>query len=366
MRFNLFKKNKTESEKKEDNYLTLRIRETVRETPDTVTVYFEQPEPFLDYKPGQFLTLLLEIDGKQERRSYSLCTSPFVDPFPGITVKRLKGGLVSNYINEHFHPGKRVTVMKPLGNFVSDYHSQNKRRYGMVAGGSGITPIMGILKSILVNEPHSETHLLYCSRSEEMIIFKEAIETLHEAYPGRLRVWHQLSQPGPAWAGACGRMDKETIKSFFSNLIESRELETRFFVCGPEGMMATAKTTLRELGASEESILSESFYLEKEVNEPNEALTELVSRPVTIVLEGEEHAFDVEPGKTILEAGLEEGLDMPYSCQSGLCTACRGKLLSGEVSMMEDAGLSEKEIAEGFILCCSSKPSNSEVKVNIE
>lgn len=225
---------------------------------------------------------------------------------------------------------------------------------------------MGILKTILVNEPHSEIHLLYCSRSEEMIIFKETIEELQEANPDRLRVWHQLSQPGPTWSGACGRMDKETIKSFFSTLIQTPDRENRFFVCGPEGMMNTAKTTLRELEVSEKSILSESFYLEKEASEPDEPLAELLSRPITIVLEGEEHAFEVEPGKTILEAGLEEGLDMPYSCQSGLCTACRGKLLSGEVSMTEDAGLSEKEIAEGFILCCSSKPANSEVKVNIE
>lgn len=366
MRFNLFKKNKTESEKKETTYLTLRIRETVQETADTLTVYFEQPEPFLDYKPGQFLTLILEIEGKQERRSYSLCTSPFVDPFPGITVKRLKGGLVSNHINEHFHPGKRVTVMKPIGNFVSDYHSQNKRLYGMVAGGSGITPIMGIIKTVLVNEPQSGIQLLYCSRSEEMIIFKEAIENLQEQYPDRLRVWHQLSQPGPAWAGACGRMDKEIIKTFFSDLTQSREFDSKFFVCGPEGMMATAKTALGDLGISEDTILSESFYLEKEVSQPDDELPELLSRPVTIVLEGEEHAFEVESGKTILEAGLEEGLDMPYSCQSGLCTACRGKLLSGEVSMSEDAGLSENEIAEGYILCCSSKPANSEVKVNIE
>jgi ring-1,2-phenylacetyl-CoA epoxidase subunit PaaE len=366
MLFNLFKKNKEEADTKEDAYLTLRIRETVRETADTLTVYFEQPEPFLDYKPGQFLTLILELNGKQERRSYSLCTSPFVDPFPGITVKRLEGGLVSNHINDQFFPGKRVTVMKPLGNFVSDYHSKNRRIYGMIAGGSGITPIMGIIKTILVNEPLSIVHLLYCSRSQDSIIFNEAIKGLQESNPGKLIVAHQLSQPKEGWEGACGRLDKGKVAAYFAEQLQDPGLESRFFICGPEGMMRSSQDALAELGVPAEAIRTESFYLEKEQTVAEEDTKDLVSRLVTVVLEGEEHAFDVVPGKTILEAGLDEGLDMPYSCQSGLCTACRGRLIAGKVTMDEDAGLSEKEIAEGFILCCSSKPADSEVKVRIE
>ncbi|SEJ39623.1 ring-1,2-phenylacetyl-CoA epoxidase subunit PaaE [Cyclobacterium xiamenense] len=366
MLFNLFKKNKDEGDHKEEAYLTLRIRETVRETPDTLTVYFEQPEPFLDYKPGQFLTLILELNGKQERRSYSLSTSPFVDPFPGITVKRLEGGLVSNHINDQFFPGKRVTVMKPLGNFVSDYHSQNRRLYGMIAGGSGITPIMGIIKTILINEPLSTVHLLYCSRSQDSIIFNEAIEALQKSNPGRLQVSHQLSQPTDGWEGPCGRLDKGRVVGYFKNLLKESGLESRFFICGPEGMMRSSQDALIELGVPREAIRTESFYLDKVEKNTDEETQDLLSRSITVELEGSEHVVDVLPGKTILEAGLEEGLDMPYSCQSGLCTACRGRLIAGKVTMDEDAGLSEKEIAEGFILCCSSKPADSEVKVRIE
>lgn len=365
MLFKLFKKKKDDLEN-DDHYLTLRIRETVQETLDTVTIYFDQPEPIMDYLPGQFLTLIVEIDGKQERRSYSLSTSPFVDPFPGITVKRLEGGLVSNFVNDTFVPGKRVTVMKPLGNFTSDYHSHNKRKYGMFAGGSGITPIMGIIKSVLVNEPKSTVHLLYCSRSQDMIIFDKELKALEEKFPDKLFVTHNLTQPKPGWEGAEGRLSQEKVTEFFTTHFDSFLENQRFFICGPEGMMKTAQEGLSNMDVKKEFIHSESFYLEKEESAEEENLGAVVNRPIKLILEGEEYTFDVEPGKTILEAGLDEGLNIPYSCQSGLCTACRGKLLSGEVKMEEDAGLSENEIKEGYVLCCSAKPTNSEVKIQID
>src|SRR5690606_31004823 len=132
-------------------------------------------EPYLDYKPGQYLTVLLDVDGKQERRSYSLCTSPYVDPYPGITVKRVKDGVISNYLNDRLRPGKSLEIMKPTGNFTVDFHSQNRHHYVVVTGGSGITPIMGIIKSVLVNEPLSRISILYCSRAEDQIIFNEQL-----------------------------------------------------------------------------------------------------------------------------------------------------------------------------------------------
>lgn len=365
MLFKLFK-NKKDALDKEDHYLTLRIRETVQETSDTVTIYFDQPEAIMEYLPGQFLTLIVEIGGKQERRSYSLSTSPFIDPFPGITVKRLEGGLVSNFVNDTFVPGKRVTVMKPLGHFVSDYHSHNQRKYGMFAGGSGITPIMGIIKSILVNEPKSTVHLLYCSRSQDVIIFDKKLKGLVEKYPDKLYVTHNLTKPQPGWDGAIGRLDQGKVSDYFNAHFNSFSENQRFFICGPEGMMKTAQDSLSTLEVKKEFIRSENFHLEKEVNLEEGSLQGVVNRPIKILLEGEEYTFDVSPGKTILEAGLDEGLNMPYSCQSGLCTACRGKLLSGEVKMDEDAGLSENEIKEGYILCCSAKPTNSEVKIQID
>jgi ring-1,2-phenylacetyl-CoA epoxidase subunit PaaE len=367
--FNLFKKKKEENNKG-DQYLSLKIREVVKETPDTVTIFFEQPEPYLDYKAGQYLTVILDVNGKEERRSYSLCTSPFVDPYPGITVKRVSGGLVSNYLNDQIRPGKTIEIMKPLGNFVSEYHSKNKRNFVMIAGGSGITPIMGITKSVLVNEPESKVTLLYCSRSEDQIIFKNELEKLEEKYDGRLMVIHNLSKPLDSWTGLKGRLDAEKIKDVLDSTVELGKDTNRFYVCGPEGLMKTGIETLKQLGIPDERIMEESFYsdLDAKEQEMKEAglLSPELTREVEVIVEGESFTFEVPAGKTILEAGLDEDVDMPYSCQSGLCTACRGRLISGKVDMIEDAGLSESEIAEGYILCCSSKPASSDIKINIE
>lgn len=367
--FNLFKKKKDEP-KKGDQYLSLKVREVVKETPDTVTIYFEQPEPYLDYKPGQYLTVILEIDGKEVRRSYSLCTSPFVDPHPGITVKRVDKGLVSNYLNDHIRPGKTINIMKPLGNFTLDFHSKNARQLVMIAGGSGITPIMGIAKSLLINEPQSKVSLLFCSRSEEGIIFKKALENLESQYGPRFQVTHQLSKPSASWTGSKGRLNHTVLANYLDSAIDKNAEATHFFLCGPEGMMEIAMDLLAERKENPERIHKESFYSDLDAKEKSMQasgqLAPSLTRDIEVVLEGKTHHFDVPAGKTILEAGLDKDLDMPYSCQSGLCTACRGRLVSGKVDMIEDAGLSPSEIAQGYILCCSSKPASDNIKIIIE
>lgn len=373
--FNLFKKKKEENHKG-DQYLSLKVREIVKETPDTVTVFFEQPEPFLEYKPGQYISLILELGGKEVRRSYSLCTSPFVDPHPGITVKRVKGGLVSNYINDQLRPGKTIEIMKPLGHFTTDFHSKNKRHFVMIAGGSGITPILGIAKSALINEPESKVTILYCSRSEEEIIFKNQLEKLQNQYStadgntSRLKVVHNLSKPSSAWTGLSGRLDVKKVKDTltFNDIPEG--MSSIYFVCGPEGLMDIAFQSLESMGVSKEMIHKESFFTDIDAKEAamkaSGKLSPELTREIEVIVNGESHHFEVPAGKTILEAGLDENVDMPYSCQSGLCTACRGKLISGNVDMIEDAGLSESEIAAGYILCCSSKPASSDIKILIE
>jgi ring-1,2-phenylacetyl-CoA epoxidase subunit PaaE len=363
--FNLFKKKKEGSNGAK--YTGLKIREIIREAKDTVTLYFEQPEPILDYKAGQYLTVILDINGKEERRSYSLCTSPFVDPYPGITVKKVAGGLISNYLNDNLRPGKTIDIMRPKGNFTTTYHSKNDRHFVMVAGGSGITPIMGITKSVLVNEPLTKVTLLYCSRSEEEVIFKKQLDELAARYEGRLQVIHNLSQPSPSWTGLKGRMDATKIQEVLKDKIGPSSL---YYLCGPEGLMASAATALKSLGVEEELIHKESFFVdlgakEEEMKAAGKLSPEL-TREVEVVVDGEPYRFEVTAGQTILEAGLDHDVDMPYSCQSGLCTACRGKLLSGQVDMIEDAGLSQSEIEEGYILCCSSKPASSDIKIIIE
>jgi ring-1,2-phenylacetyl-CoA epoxidase subunit PaaE len=366
--FNFFKKK--EKEVKVNPFLPLKVREVVRETSDTVTLYFEQPEPYLEYKPGQFLTLVMEFDGKEQRRSYSLCTSPFVDPFPGISVKRVPEGLFSNFLNEKVFPGKTLNVVKPMGNFTTEFHSKNRRHFFLIAGGSGITPIMGILKSVLVNEPQSIITLIYCSRNEEQIIFNKQLELLQLANPDRLTVIHNLSQPSENWKGLKGRLSPLVLKELFAKAEYEPRYEEIYFMCGPEGIMETTQQVLDELGVEKERIHRESFYSAAAHQAHEDALkginNGILTRDVTILLEGEEHVVTVSPGKTVLESGLAAGLNMPYSCQSGLCTACRGRVLSGQVKMDEDAGLSEKELAAGYVLCCVSRPLTDDIKITIE
>lgn len=366
--FNFFKKK--EKEVKVNPFLPLKVREVFRETSDTVTLYFEQPEPYLEYKPGQFLTLVMEFDGKEQRRSYSLCTSPFVDPFPGISVKRVPEGLFSNFLNEKVFPGKTLNVVKPMGNFTTEFHSKNRRHFFLIAGGSGITPIMGILKSVLVNEPQSIITLIYCSRNEEQIIFNKQLELLQLANPDRLTVIHNLSQPSENWKGLKGRLSPIVLKELFAKAEYEPRYEEIYFMCGPEGIMETTQQVLDELGVERERIHRESFFSAAAHQAHEDALkginNGILTRDVTIILEGEEHVVTVPPSKTVLESGLAAGLNMPYSCQSGLCTACRGRVLSGQVKMDEDAGLSEKELAAGYVLCCVSRPLTDDIKITIE
>jgi len=367
--FNLFKKKKSENTRG-DQYLSLKVREVIKETPDTVTLLFDQPDPYLEYKPGQFLTVVLEINGKEVRRSYSLCTSPFVDPYPGITVKRVKDGLVSNYLNDQIRPGKTIEVMKPLGNFTSEFHSKNQNHFVMITGGSGITPIMGIVKSVLINEPLSKITLVYCSRSEDQIIFKNGLDALQNKYPGKLKVVHNLSQPSESWEGMKGRLDAEKIIAELKSGFFPEADETKYYICGPQGLMDLSLATLAALEVKSSAIHKESFFIDpsskgKEILVEEGSVSKL-TREVEVILEGKSRIFEVSPEKTILDAGLDNGVEMPYSCQSGLCTACRGKLINGQVKMNEDAGLSENEIAEGYILCCSSRPISSDVKIVIE
>lgn len=366
--FNIFKKKKEEA--KTNSYLPLKVREVVRETADTVTLYFEQPEPFLDYKPGQFLTLVMDFEGKEQRRSYSLCTSPFVDPFPGISVKRVTNGLFSNFLNEKIFPGKTINVMKPLGHFTTDFHSKNQRHFFLIAAGSGITPLMGILKSVLVNEPNSIVTLIYCSRNEEQIIFRDQLNLLEKANSGRLKVIHNLSQPSESWTGLKGRLSERALRELFAKAEYEKRYQEVYFMCGPEELMDLTGGILKELGVDKARIHRESFYSAAAHLAHEEAIAGInqgaLSRDVTIVLEGDEHLVTVDPSKTVLEAGLAAGLNMPYSCQSGLCTACRGKIHSGEVKMDEDAGLSEKELAAGYVLCCVARPLTDDIKITIE
>ncbi len=370
----IFKNKKKESNddsKSSARYFDLKVSKINRETKDAITIYFQNPESGLpDYKSGQFLTLVVPVGGSELRRSYSLCTTPFADKEMAVTVKRIKDGVVSNHLNDNLKEGDTMRVMEPMGVFTTNFDSNNYRHLILIGGGSGITPLISILRSALLKEPNSLVSLIYANRDQDSIIFKDYLDDLENDYGDRLTVKHILDNPGDDWEGHSGLLSADKLKSILNELSNRDDEFTEYFLCGPNGMIEIVRDTLEVLNIDKKNIHRESF-VSKSSNPMNnltqQQQTEMgrEAREVTIILDGEEHQFQVESEETILEAGLDRDIDMPFSCQSGLCTACRGRLVSGKVEMDESEGLSEKEISDGYVLCCVGHPMTDDVKIEI-
>ena len=367
--FGLFKKEKKQEAHSGPHYYDLKISEIVQETKDAITIVFEQPATTLNYKPGQFLTLIVNIGGKDVRRSYSLCTSPHLGEKPAVTVKRVDGGIMSNWLPDNLKVGSSIKVMEPMGQFTTEYSKTNKRHIVMFAGGSGITPMMSIIKTLITQEPDSIVSLIYCNRNIDSIIFKGLLEQWATKYEGRLHVIHVLDEAPMNWQGYSGLLNHDMLKKLFERIPDWGIDKTTYLMCGPEGMMKNVETLLDAHKISREKIFKESFVTgtidKKDKKEPATSGSENKAREVTIRYDGNEFKVMVEPHRTILETALDEGIDLPYSCQSGLCTACRGKCLSGKVKLDEEEGLSQSERAEGYVLTCVGHPLTDDVVIEI-
>jgi ring-1,2-phenylacetyl-CoA epoxidase subunit PaaE len=371
MAFNFFKKKSSEKkeEKKSGKYRDLKVEDIINETKDAITIVFEHVDD-ISYKSGQFLTLILNIDGKETRRAYSLCSSPFVDKNMAVTVKRVEDGLVSNWLNDNLNVGDTLKVMDPMGSFTTEYDPGHKRHVIMFAGGSGITPMMSIIKSVLNQEPDSIISLIYCNRNIDSIIFKEELEKWQTDHEGRLRVIHILDDAPMNWQGHSGLLTHDMLVKIFERLPDWGMDDTTYLMCGPEGMMKNVQSILAEQQIPADQIFKESFVsgtIDREISNTSEdkISDEITEREVTVIYDGEEHKFKVSPDTTILETALDLGIDLPYSCQSGLCTACRGKCVSGKVKLDEEEGLSDAEIEEGYVLTCVGHPLTDDVVIEI-
>lgn len=367
MAFGIFKK-KEEPINNGPHYYDLKVKQIVKETKDAISVVFEQPSNKINYKAGQFLTLIVMVNGKEVRRAYSLCSSPFNDTDLVVTVKRVDKGLMSNWLPDNLKAGERVKVMAPTGHFTTDYKKENKRHLVMFAGGSGITPMMSIIKSTLTQEPDSICSLIYCNRDIDSIIFKDAFDQLQITHAGRLHVIHVLDTAPMNWQGYSGLLNREMLTKLFERIPDWGIGSTTYLMCGPEGMMKNVEALLAERSIPKEKIFKESFVqgtINKEEKKEVVSSGEKKAREVTIRYDGEEYKVLVEPDRTILETALDQGIDLPYSCQSGLCTACRGKALSGQVKLDEEEGLSQSERAEGYVLTCVGHPLTDDVVIEI-
>ncbi|HET9054661.1 MAG TPA: FAD-binding oxidoreductase, partial [Cyclobacteriaceae bacterium] len=241
------------------HYYDLTVKHIVHETKDAITIVFEQPAATLGYKSGQFLTLIVPFQGKEVRRAYSLCSSPFTDSDLAVTVKRVDKGLMSNWLPDNLKPGNTMKVMEPMGQFTTEFKTENKRHLIMFAGGSGITPMMSIIKSTLTQEPNSICSLIYCNRDADSIIFKDAFDKLQTTYEGRLHVIHILDNAPMNWQGYSGLLNHDMLKKLFERIPDWGIEKTTFLMCGPEGMMKNVETLLEQHNIPKEKVFKESF-----------------------------------------------------------------------------------------------------------
>ncbi|NVO86018.1 ferredoxin--NADP reductase [Hymenobacter terrestris] len=363
-------------------YLTLTVVELTQETPDAVTIHFERPDRQpVACQPGQFLTLILPCGpgGKKERRAYSLSSTPGEAPRLAVTIKRVSGGLVSNYLLDTVQVGQQLEVMAPLGNFVLAPQPQAARSIVLVGAGSGITPLMSMLKAILSDEPKSHVLLIYGNRNEESVIFADQLRQLEQQYAGRFQIEHVFSQPlrPSAEHKHTGRLNRTTLLRILEQRHQFPAAQAEYFLCGPDGLMLEAQSALELLGVPAARVRRESFVAAADTAEAAAQSgghgdvsaaaddEQSNSRNVTIHYEGAEYQFEVSPDQTILEAALDQDIDLPYSCQAGLCTACRGKCLSGKVHLDEREGLSDSEMNQGYVLTCVGHPLTSDVVIEI-
>ena len=361
-------------------YQTLTVVELTQETADAITIHLERPDRQpITAQPGQFLTLILPCGpgGKKERRAYSLSSTPHEAPRVSITVKRVLGGLVSNHLLDTVRVGQRIEVMNPLGNFILKPSPKAARSLVLVGAGSGITPLMAMLKAVLKGEPASHVLLIYGNRNEEQVIFQSQLAQLETDSRGRLQVEHVYSQPlrpsGPHQH--TGRLNRTTLLRILEQRHQFPAEQAEYFICGPEGLMAEARAAFALLGVPESRIHWESFVAAASTFEEAAELHGEVSsgaagtpggaRSVTVRYEGAEYVVSVPAGTTILDAALDQDIDLPYSCQAGVCTACRGKCLSGKVHLDERDGLSDSELKQGYVLTCVGHPLTDDVVVEI-
>lgn len=348
---------------------SLKVVDIVRETADAVSVAFEVPENLKQdykYKQGQYLTLKFNIKGEDLRRSYSICSSPVDENELRVAIKKVKDGKVSSYINDSLKVGDVIEVMTPMGNFFTEMSPNNKKTYVLFGGGSGITPMMSILKTVLKSEPNSRVILFYGNNDEASIIFKKQIEQLAIANSDRLNVIHILNTaPAGHPENLKGMMTKEKNIELVKNYVDI-STDNEYFICGPGPMMENVVNALKELKIPEAKVHIEYFTAPVNSDDIKPSANTAVGASATIIIDGDEHPVTLEDNETILEAAIRIGLDAPYACQGGSCCTCRALLEEGKVEMAVNYALSASEVKQGFILTCQSRPTTDKVVVNYD
>lgn len=345
---------------------SLKIGDIHKATDSCVVITFEVPEQLKSafrFKAGQYLAIKTHLDGNEIRRDYSICSSPNSGKLQ-VAVKAVKGGYFSNFANTVLKAGDTLEVAAPNGRFVFEPNALQSRTIMAFAAGSGITPVMSIMKTLLEEEPASTFVLMYGNKSPEDTIFFSEIEQLKTQYNDRLKVHYVFSQVEMDNA-LFGRIEKSTANFILKNYYGGTAID-QYYLCGPEPMIHAIKDMLLDQGTNSLQIHFELFAVTTPAKPLPEDMLPEGKTKVTVILDDEETSFVMDPKKSVLEAALAENLDPPYSCQGGICSSCLARLKEGEVKMRQNNILTDSEVEEGLILTCQSHPITPSIKVDYD
>lgn len=361
---------------KDVNHTTysLTVKKVVQETHDARSIYFDTSsyKNVFNYKPGQHITLHFIINGKKVSRAYSLFTAPHEGDF-AITIKRVKGGLVSNHINDNVKAGDILKVSPPKGIFTLKEHANNAKAYYFFGGGSGITPLLSIIKTILKEKENSNIYFLYGNRNHESIIHNKVLDHLKTAYANRFHVEHELESEG----GYFG-------KGFFSHLLQTKtgwidrrrilyflkdnpsHLPAEYFICGPIGMINNVEDILTELIVDPENVHTERFGSNLKSASLDASDITVNRSELTFQKDGTKKIISIKGDKSLFESLTQKGEDIPHSCLSGSCATCACRIIKGKVKMKQNYGLNETQLTDGFILSCQAIPQTKAIEIDFD
>lgn len=356
------------------HFHALKVKAVKKETSDCVSVVFDVPEQLKEtfrFTQGQSLTMRTVLNGEEVRRTYSICSSP-LDEQLKVAVKKVEGGLFSCFANDQLKPNDVLDIMPPIGRFYTTLNAVNKKNYIGFAAGSGITPLLSIIKTTLATEPDSSFTLVYGNKNRSSIIFFEELEGLKNKYINRFNLIHILSREKTDADLNFGRITQDKCNELFSKLLDVKTTD-EFFICGPEEMIFSVKEFLESKGIAEKKIHFELFTTPGQNKSAVASRESLVTEAgfqsnIKMRLDGRSFEFSIplNSDTTILDAAMQQGADVPYACKGGVCCTCKAKLLEGEVKMDVHWGLEEEEIEQGYILTCQAHPTTPNVTVDFD
>ena len=354
-----------------EHFHALRVAEIVPETAEANSIRFEVPAELRDafrYRAGQHLTLRATIGGEEVRRNYSLCTAPAEQDWL-VTVKRIGGGVFSNWVGDRLKAGDTVDVMPPHGSFTTEFDESNNRHVVGIAGGSGITPVLSLIKTTLREEPKSRFTLLYGNRDSSSVIFLEALAGLKDKHLGRFEIYHFLDAEEQDIALFNGMLNRERLEDAISALVPDAAEVDGWFICGPGPMMDAAEGALLDRNIAKERIHIERFTADRPADAVVREIAELQTKAegvtVAVTLDGRTRKVPFSQGN-ILDSARAAGLPAPFACKAGVCATCRAKVTKGKVEMAARYGLTDEEVADGYVLTCQSVPLGDGVAVDYD